>query len=136
MGYTRTLQQSRRCLAKSAATIAVLFLLVSPCFAQSTPAGQQPKLTWDQELKKYPGLLEEFGRLVEKLQRNLHFPAARPDSRILPLLPDPTMTYAAFPNYGDVVNQTLLVFRQELQESSVLRDWWQHSEMAAGGPKL
>jgi len=30
----------------------------------------------------------------------------------------------------------LKVFRQELQESAVLRDWWQHGELAAAGPKI
>jgi hypothetical protein len=28
------------------------------------------------------------------------------------------------------------VFRQERQESAVLRDWWTHSRMAASGPKI
>ncbi len=46
------------------------------------------------------------------------------------------MSYAAFPNYGDVARQALNVFRQELQDNSVLRNWWQHGELAAAGPKL
>jgi hypothetical protein len=81
-------------------------------------------------------LLDEFARLFDKLQQSLQFPLARSESRLLPLLPESTMSYAAFPNYGDVAHQALNVFRQELQESSVLRDWWQHGELAAAGPKF
>jgi len=32
--------------------------------------------------------------------------------------------------------QALKVFRQELQESTVLRQWWQHGEVATVGPKV
>ncbi|HYL16954.1 MAG TPA: hypothetical protein VEV41_28230 [Terriglobales bacterium] len=46
------------------------------------------------------------------------------------------MSYAAFPNYGDVTRQVLEIFRQELQESPVLRTWWQQGELAVFGPKI
>jgi hypothetical protein len=136
MGYAQTLQQSRRYFMKWAAAIAAIFLIASPCRAQAKAAGQQAQTSWDKDLNKYPGLLDEFGRLVEKLQQNIYYPAARRDSHLLPLLPASTMSYAAFPNYGDVTHQALAIFREELQESAVLRDWWAHGELAAGGPKI
>jgi type IV pilus assembly protein PilA len=136
MGYARTLDKKRRRFVKCAATLAMIVLVASSCRAQSKPASQQPELPWTQDFTKYPGLLDELGRLIEKLQQNIQYPAARGQSRLLPLLPPATMSYAAFPNYGDVTHQALTVFRQELQESSVLRDWWEHSKLAAGGPKL
>ena len=114
----------------------MIFFLASACAAQATPAGQPPEVPWPQDLNKYPGLLPEFGRLVDKLQHNLRFPSVHLQSRLLSLLPESTIFYAAFPNYGDVTHQALKVFRQELQESSVLRDWWQHGEVAAAGPKV
>ena len=80
--------------------------------------------------------MKEFGRLIGKLQQNVQFPAARSESRLLPLLPESTMFYAAFSNYGDATHQALTVFQQELQESAVLRDWWQHSGAAQSGPKV
>jgi len=87
-------------------------------------------------MSKYPGLLAELGHLVEKLQHNLQFPAARNESRLLPLMPEATMSYAAFSNYCEVIRQTLKIFRQELQESAVLRAWWGHGQLATSGPKL
>jgi hypothetical protein len=112
-----------------------MVLVTAAGAAQATPAGQ-PEIPGLRDLNKYPGLLAEFGQLMDKLQHNLQFPPARGQSRLLPLLPESTMSYAAFPNYGDVTHQALKIFRQELQESSVLRDWWQHGEMATAGPKV
>src|SRR5260370_504065 len=134
--YTQTFrQQQRRYFVKCVAVTAVIFLITSTCAAQATMADQS-EMPWAQELQKYPGLLPEFGQLLDKLQHNIQFPQARSQSRLLPLLPESTMFYGALPNYGDVAHQALTIFRQELQESSVLRDWWQHGEMAAAGPKV
>jgi len=123
-------------LIKCCAMFAVLFLLVSVSVAQVAPAGQAPESPWAQELKKHPELLTEFGQLIDRLQKNLQFPPARAESGLLPLLPESLTIYAAFPNYGDVAKQTLTIFRQELQQSSVLRDWWQHGEVATTAPKV
>ena len=136
MGSARNLHKKRRRFVKCAATIAAIFLLAGPGRAQSKPASQQPEFPWTQDFTNYPGLLDELGRLIERLQQDIQYPAAREQSRLLPLLPPTTMSYAAFPNYGDVAHQTLTVFQQELQESSVLRDWWGHGKLATSGPKL
>jgi type IV pilus assembly protein PilA len=136
MVFVRILQQKRWYLIKSAAAVAAIFLAVSPCSSQSTQASQQPEMPWSQELKKHPGLLDEFGRLFQKLQQNIPFPPPRSESRILPLLPPSTISFAALPNYGDVTQQALKIFRQELQDSAVLRDWWQQGDMATAGPKI
>ena len=136
MGFAQTLQQRLHCLINSALTAAAILFAASACGAQVAPAGQAPEAAWTQELNKYPGLLEEFGRLVEKLQSNVQFPPPRRESHLLPLLPESTMSYAAFPNYGDAANQVLKIFRQELQENPVLREWWQHGKVVTVGPKV
>ncbi len=94
-----------------------------------------PEAALSEVLKKYPGLLPELGQLLGKLQRNIQFPAARGQSRLLPLLPESTILYAAFPNYGDAAHQALGILQQELQQSPVLRAWWQ-GEVGATGTKI
>jgi len=119
------------------ASVVVSVLLASACGAQSTQGGGTPQQDWTAQVEaKYPGLLAEFGHLFEKLQHDVQFPAPRGESRLLPLLPEATMSYGAFPNYGGAASQGLEVFRQELTESSVLREWWQHGPAAAVGPKV
>jgi type IV pilus assembly protein PilA len=136
MGFVQIFQQKRQYFTKCAASAAAICLVAFPCCAQTKPATQQAEMPWSKDFNKYPGLLPELGKLVEKLKKNIQFPPARTESRLLPLLPASTMTFAAVPNYGDVTQQALKIFRQELLESSVLRDWWGHGELAVGGPKL
>jgi hypothetical protein len=136
MGNAPSLRQLRRYFTRCASTLAAVFLIASACHAQSKPATQSPVAPWSEALKKYPGLLPELGQLVTKLQQNVQAPAPRSESRLLPLLPESTTFYAAIPNYGDVAHQTLTVLRQELQQSSVLRDWWTHGQLATAAPKL
>src|ERR1700722_18438642 len=89
---------------KCAAAVAAVFLMASASRAQKPP-GATSDMPWSKDLNKYPGLLPEFGKLIEKLQQNIQYPPARSESRLLPLLPESTMSYAAFSNYGDVAQQ-------------------------------
>ena len=137
MGYAPAFKQSRTKFVKYAATITAILLIAPACYSQATSVvDPQSEMPWAQGLKKYPGLLPELGRLVEKLMGDIQFPPARSESHLLPLLPPSTMSYAALPNYGDAANQTLKIFRQELAESAVLRDWWARGSLAVAGPKI
>jgi type II secretory pathway pseudopilin PulG len=137
MGYARILQRRMCYFLRGVVCIGAIFPMASSCVAQSTGENQAPETALFQELNaKYPGLLAEFGRLFEKLQKGAQFPGARGESRLLPLLPEGTMSYGAIPNYGDAAHQAVKIFQQELEESAVLRDWWQHGEVAAAGPKV
>jgi hypothetical protein len=146
MGREQTHKQGRGYFIKFIAANAAICLAVSACFAQKptvaqTPPLQQPTVQAPaapliQELDKYPGLLTELSQLLEKLQHNLQFPAARSESHLLALMPASTMSYAAFSNFGDVIHQTLTIFRRELQENAVLRNWWEHGPSAESERKL
>jgi hypothetical protein len=107
----------------------------TPVPPQKTPQSN-PQFSFSDELKKYPGLGDELVHLLQKLEQNVDYPAPRSESKLLPLLPEATVAYVAFPNYGNVAHQTLATFQQELQESAVLRDWWAHGRFATSGPEM
>jgi type IV pilus assembly protein PilA len=88
------------------------------------------------DLGKNSALIHEFGELFLKVQREVQGPPLRSQSRLLSLLPESTLYYAAFPNYGNAAHQALDIFHQELQSSAVLRKWWAEGEMAKQGPEL
>src|SRR5271163_2489673 len=136
MGFLGIFLRKHWYFIPSAAASAAIFLPVSPCSAQSTQPGKQAEMPWTKELQKHPGLLDEFGRLYQKLQQSVQFPPPRSESRILPLLPPSTISYAAFCLQEDITQQALNIFRQELQDRAVLRDWWQQGDMALAGPKI
>jgi type II secretory pathway pseudopilin PulG len=137
MRYAQPFQPGRRYSLRGVGCIAAILLVASVCGAQAKPEGPAPGAAAIQEMNaKYPGLWAEFGRLFERLQKDVQTPEPRSESRLLSLLPEATMSCGAFPNYGDAAHQALKVFRQELQESAVLRDWWQHGEVASAGAKV
>ena len=135
MGHAPTLEQQRRNHFNFITCAAAFILFTASAYAQDAPP-VRPDAPWNAYLQKYPGLVPEFAQLMDRLQHNVQYPPPRKQSRLLPLLPQSTTFYAAFPNYGDASHQALAVFQQELKDSSVLRDWWQHGEMAAAAPKV
>src|SRR5919198_5118519 len=118
------------------AIFAPLLLAAAACAGQAPKTAQPPDAKWARELTQHPELFTEFGQLLGKLQRDVHLPRPRSDSLLLPLLPEATMSYAALPNYGEAAHQALKIFRQELQQSAVLLDWWHHGEVAVAGAKV
>jgi hypothetical protein len=128
--------KKRRSLTDWAAFAMCVLLMTAAGLTQETPSAKQPEFPLPQDFKKYPGLLDEVTQLQKKLHESVQFPAERSQSRLLPLLPETTTFYMAFPNYGDALHQALTVFQHEREQSAPLRDWWQHSDVAVVGPKV
>ncbi|HEV2989406.1 MAG TPA: FecR domain-containing protein [Candidatus Angelobacter sp.] len=95
------------------------------------------ELAWSKDRDKLVALLEEFSHLSKKMEA-VQLPGLRYQSRILPALPQTSMFVASVPNYSDAIQQANKLFQQELESSSVLREWWQHvNESKPGsGPGL
>ena len=100
----------RRFLSLALPLLVLASFSAPTCFAQAYP-GKLQELPWSQEMKKYPGLDEEFGRLFARIQQTVEFPAPRKESSLLPLTPKTGVFYIAIPNYGEVAVQVLRVFR-------------------------
>jgi type II secretory pathway pseudopilin PulG len=132
----RPMLQPRRYLPLAVffSIFALIFFFTLTCTAQSTPSAR-PESSSAQDLQKDPALLHAFGELLEKLQKDVQFPPARNESRLLPLLPESTVFFVALPNYGEATHQALAMFRQRVEEDPVLREWWHRGSMATEGPK-
>jgi len=96
----------------------------------------QQEISWSQNADKHMALLAELVHLQNKVQQNVHLPGLRYESKLLPLLPQSTVLYAGVPNYADAIQQADQLFQQELQESAVLREWWQQAQSHRNGPNL
>jgi hypothetical protein len=95
----------------------------------------QQEIAWSQDLDKHLALLAEFNHFLNKLDQ-VQLPGLRYQSKLLPMLPQNTVLYAGVPNLGDAVHQANLLFQQELQESPVLREWWQGVQSKKGAPNF
>lgn len=137
-----------RTYSRRAIALVMLFLASSTWAMQSKPAGQAgrpkspavTKATAQREKspadwQKYSGVLAELIGMQLKLQKELQFPAPRSQSRLLPLLPESTVIFAALPNYGNTLHQAMQVFQREREENPTLRTWWKN-DVGADGPKV
>ena len=80
-------------------------------------------ISWSDNLDKHLALLAEFSKLKQAFEQ-IPMPGMRYSSAVLDKLPSNTVFYASIPNLGDALNQANDIFQNELQQSSVLRDWW------------
>jgi ferric-dicitrate binding protein FerR (iron transport regulator) len=94
------------------------------------------EIAWSQNLDKHLALLAEFAHLSNKLE-GVQMPGLRYKSNVLATLPANTVVFAGIPNLGDAVQQANKLFQQELQESAVLREWWQQVQAGKkNGPEF
>src|SRR5271165_2669526 len=134
MEHGQALRQQRLGLFHQCmAVTAMIFSLASAASSQATATA--PAANPLDDLKKYPGLLTEFGQLLKKVQAGIQLPPPRTQSSLLPLLPESTVFYAAFPNYGEPAHQALAIFHQEEKDNAELRAWWEHVQSSSDGPK-
>lgn len=96
----------------------------------------QREIAWSENSAKHMALLAELVHLQNKIENQVQLPGLRYESKVLPLLPSSTVLYAGIPNYSDAIQQAGQLFQQELQESDVLREWWQQAQAHRNGPGL
>jgi len=106
---------------------------VGPRHGSNTAAPKHQEATSQQhETEDYGPLMAELGRLANKLQQGVQGPAARSQSKLLPLLPSATNVYVSLPNYGEALYQANQIFHQQLAESPALNELWQNKVGMAG----
>jgi len=134
MRFAPSFLNGQRWLVGCAAVIGAMTIGACACRAQAANTSQNAAIS--DELNKYPGLTEEFGKLFQRVMTEVKYPDGRKESKLLPVLPESTMTYVAVSNYGEPARQILKIFREELKESEPLRKWWGSGEVATAGPKV
>lgn len=89
-------------------------------------------IAWSQDLQKHLELLAEFAKIKQQLAQ-IPMPGMRYSSPILDKLPTTTVFFASIPNLGNALNEANNIFQNELQQSAVLRDWWNNSHKGPEG---
>ncbi|HEY3971710.1 MAG TPA: FecR domain-containing protein [Candidatus Sulfotelmatobacter sp.] len=94
----------------------------------------QNDIAWSKDSAKYLALLGDFA-VLQKQFAAIPGPGLRYSSELLPYVPDHTVIYAAIPNLADTLAEASQLFRDRLQQSPELRDWWKQQQKGSG-PKL
>src|SRR5689334_17999425 len=97
--------------------VVIVFLFLTSVGVAQEPGAVPPQNPLGQVANKYPGLMTDLGKLIQRMQKEVQTPGPRGSSRLLPLLPKSTIFYVAVPNYGEASHQAFKIFREELERS-------------------
>jgi ferric-dicitrate binding protein FerR (iron transport regulator) len=81
------------------------------------------EFAWSRNSTKYLALLGEAS-IIQKRLEQIPGPGLRYSSKLLDLVPNNTVVYAAIPNMGETLAEASRLFNERVQESEVLREWW------------
>ncbi|HYW44196.1 MAG TPA: FecR domain-containing protein [Bryobacteraceae bacterium] len=84
------------------------------------PVSVSDDIQWSRDRER---LTAQLASLHASLQE-LHLPALRYSSRLLPRLPATTVFFASIPNLAQYLGDAQSVFQQKMAESPELRAWW------------
>jgi len=100
-----------------------------------SPVPVPDDISWSQNLDKHLALLAQFAVLQKKFQ-HIPVPGLRYSSAILDRLPADTVVYGNIPNLGEALNQANRIFQEQLQQSAVLREWWESGNRRTNAPSF
>lgn len=84
-------------------------------------------ISWSHNSAKYVALLGEFSAIQKRIE-GLPGPSLRYQSKLAGLLPENTMVFASIPNLGPTLAEANNIFEERVQQSEVLREWWNDAE--------
>ncbi len=99
------------------------------------PIAVKDEIAWSRNLDRHLALLKEFSVLKQNLS-SVRLPGLRYESRLLALVPHNTVLFASIPNYGQVLSEANQMLQDRIQQSPVLRDWWQNNGGAKANPSV
>ncbi|HEV8130813.1 MAG TPA: FecR domain-containing protein [Acidobacteriota bacterium] len=92
----------------------------------------EQEIAWSRNVDAHIALLRELKNVSRELAGKLSGPALRYDSRLLPLVPEDTVIYAAFPNISETLGHAFDIFRQRVSENPDLQQWWKQQARSGG----
>ena len=88
-----------------------------------SPEPLDQQVSWSHNREQYLPLLAQFATLRRRIG-TIPFPESRYSSDLLPRVPAGTELYISVPNLGDFITEANTIFKDQLQRSPELQQWW------------
>ncbi len=96
----------------------------------------QEDFAWSRNGERYVKLINEFTALNHELNNRVPRPGVRYSTRLLDLMPEGTVLYAALPNLTNTLVESHRIMKERIEQNAALREWWQKNRGQNGEAEL
>ncbi len=84
----------------------------------------EQNVAWSRNAAKYANLISELAKLKRDINQNVPRPGVRYSSKLIELVPENTVFYAALPNLTESLAQSHRIMQERISQNPALAEWW------------
>lgn len=84
----------------------------------------QQNVAWSRNANRYANLVSELAKLRKDVNERVHLPGVRYSSKLVGLVPENTVFYAAMPNLTDTLAESQRIMQERIKQNPALAEWW------------
>jgi hypothetical protein len=93
------------------------------------------ELAWSRKASNYAATLASLTALNKELSR-VPQPGVRNSTRLLDLMPENTIVYAALPNLTSTIVESHRIMQERINQNAALKEWWEKEQSGHHGPNV
>ena len=101
---------------------------------ETVPLTQE--VAWSRNAARYAQLAAELAGLRQEINARVPRPGVRYSSRLLDLVPEGTVLYAALPNLSQRLADSHRIMRERINQNPALKEWWKNEGRDAGADQI
>jgi hypothetical protein len=83
------------------------------------------EISWSRDAERYLSLLAELSSIRNEINKKVTLPGSRYSTRLLDMVPEGTVFYAAIPNLSATISESQKILQERIQQNEALREWWE-----------
>lgn len=99
------------------------------------PVSIKDEVAWSRNAGKYATTLASLSSLKSELSK-VPVPGVRNSTRLLDLMPENTVFYAALPNLTSTLAESHRIMQDRINQNPALREWWEKEHSSKRGPNM
>jgi hypothetical protein len=93
------------------------------------------ELAWSRKASNYAATLASLTALNKELSR-VPQPGVRNSTRLLDMMPENTIVYAALPNLTSTIVESHRIMQERINQNAALKEWWEKEQSGHHGPNV
>ncbi|MBS1795742.1 MAG: FecR domain-containing protein [Acidobacteria bacterium] len=92
----------------------------------------QETVAWSRNAARYANLVSELAKLRREVNQRIQLPGVRYSSKLVGLLPENTVFYAALPNLTETLADSERLMQERISQNPALAEWWKTNRGGRG----